>query len=613
VRAESAIASLSVKGCSLAVVIALAGCGFTLTSASGGGDDGVPDGERITLTDDTAADFATNAGVTDTLIAPRGSLEPDAFIVGGLKGRGFAGNLVADASTYDSVVASLGPELGVAYRQVPADWATTAANRPRGLGITTTGNYTILFTGEILLPPGPVTLETDADDRVVVEVALDGTNFGPRLFAHNALATTVLQVPASGWYPFRAAFGQAGGDADWSLAITPMGGAKIKIDGQRLRARVSAERGLIASAFDGTAMLTPSGETAVATVNESYGFNGPGADLPLAAVDRFAMRFAGQVLIDAPGMYTFSADIGTEPNDLFRIWIDGVLVANLWPPTPDRLTATIPLTAGWHDLLVDYGENDLSARVQLRMAGPGIPDGPIDPQRLRPAVAFGLTASFFGFQSYPLTDAGVVNVDLPLSAPIGAVIAAVDFGFGLANQRLSDLTIAILDCHGATTLPQLTTVAPYYYYPADSSCADTPVVPVIPWKFRITDTVPGNDTVLPSSLYNPILIATYSGGDRIPFAPTFSFVSAPRSTPGAIGFAPVEITADLRGALLTFEMRTGADPAELANASWVPVASGAVPVLTASEWVQYRVAISSDGWKLASVDKVDLTYVVPAE
>lgn len=602
---------LSVKGCSIALALSLAGCGFTLSSGSGGDD--VPDGDRITLTDDTAADFATNAGVTDTLIAPRGALEPDAFIVGGLKGRGFAGNRVADGSTYDTVVASLGAELGVAYRQVPADWTTTSANRPRGLGITTTDNYTILFTGEILLPPGPITFETNADDRVLVQIALDGTTFGPKLFAHNGVATTVLQVPASGWYPIRAAFGQAGGDADWSLAITPMGGAKIPIDGQRLRARVSAERGLIASAFDGTAMLTASGETAVSTVDDNYAYAGPGRDLPLAAIDRYSMRFAGQVSIDTPGMYTFSADIGSEPNDLFRIWIDGVLVANLWPPTPSRLTATIPLTAGWHDLLVDYGEEDLSAKVQLRMSGPGIPDGPIDPQRLRPAVAFGLTAPFVAYQNYPLTDAGVVVIDLPLKAPVGAVIASVDYGFALANQRLSDLTVAILDCHGATTLPQLTTLAPYYYYAADSSCVDTPVVPVIPWKFRITDTVPGNDPGPPALLYNPILVATYSGGDRIPFASAFSFVSAPKPTPGAIGFAAVEITADLRGALLTFEMRTGADPAELASASWVPVESGAVPVLTASEFVQYRVAISGDGWKLASVDTVELTYVVPAE
>jgi hypothetical protein len=602
----------AVKGCSIAIALSLAGCGFTLTSGSGG-DDGVPDGVRITLTDDTAADFATNAGVIDTVIAPRGALEPDAFIVGGLKGRGFAGNKVADDSTYETVVASLGPELGVAYRQIPADWSLTTANRPRGLGIPGTDAYTILFTGEILLPPGPVTLETNADDRVIVQIALDGTNFGPKLFAHNAAATTALQVPASGWYPIRAAFGQAGGDADWSLAITPMGGAKITIDGQRLRARVSAERGLIASAFDGTAMLTPSGETAVASVDENYAYAGPGRDLPLASFDRYSMRFAGQVSIDTPGMYTFSADIGTEANDLFRIWIDGVLVANVWPPTPTQLTATLPLTAGWHDLLVDYGEEDLSATVLLRMSGPGIPDGPIDPQRLRPAVAFGLTAPFVAFQSFPLTDAGVVLIDLPLRAPVGAVIASVDFGFGLVNQRLSDLTIAILDCHGATTLPQLTTVAPYYYYAADTSCAGSPVVPVAPWRFRITDTVPGNDPGGPPSLYNPILVATYSGGDRIPFAPTFSFVSAPKPTPGAIGFAQVEITADLRGALLTFEMRTAAEAAGLASASWVPVESGAVPVLTASEWVQYRVAISGDGWKLASVDKVDLTYVVPAE
>lgn len=595
----------------IGMAIALAGCGFTI-DVVGGGDDGVPDGTRITLTDDTAADFADNDGLVDAVIAPRGVIEPDAFILGGLEAHGFAGNHVADASTYDSVIAATsaaGTELGFSYRQVPADWSMTTANRPRGLGITSTDNYTVLYTGEILLPQGTVTLETDADDRAIVQVALDGTTFGERLFAHNSTATIQIQVPAAGWYPIRAALGQGGGSAHWRLEITPLGSPKIRIDGKRLRARARAGGGLIASAFVGKGLLVASGETALSTINQDYGNGSPSHDMGLSSSDAFSMRFAGQVRIETAGAYTFSADVGTEPLDLFRIWIDGTLVANYWPPTPDRRSATLTLSEGWHDLLVDYADEAQTAEVELRMSGPGVTEGPIDPQRLRPAVAFGLTASYVAFANFPLMDAGVVNIPLLITAPAGATIGAVDYGFGIGSQRLSDLTVGLLDCHGVTTLAPLAG-GPYFYFAHDPSCAG---MPVTPWAWRVADTVPGNDVGGTPVLYNPMLVVTYSGGDRMPFAPAFTFQSAAMPTPGAIGFAQPLITADLRGAMLMFEMRAAADPSQLAAASWVPVDSGTVPNATASEWVQYRFAVTSDGWKLASVDKVEITYVVPAE
>lgn len=598
----------------IAVAIAFAGCGFAIQPVLGGGDDGIPEGTRITLTDDTADDFAANAGLVDGVIAKRGVIEPAAFVLGGLEAHAFTGNLVADDSTYDSVTATAATftELGFSYRQVPADWSAIPERRPRGIGIRTTTEYTIFYTGEILLPQGAVTLETDADDRVVIEIALDGTTFGPRLFAHNATVTMPLQVAAAGWYPIRAVLGQAGGTAHWRLEITPLGGAKIPIDGKRLRARVTDGGGLIANAFVGKGLLVAAGETAVATIDEDYGAGPPSHDLPIASTDAFSMRFAGQVHLDAPGMYTFSADVGAEPLDLYRIWIDGALAANYWPPIPDRPKATLSLSEGWHDLLVDYADENLLAKVQLRMSGPDVAEGPIDPKRLRPAVAFGLTAPYFVVANYPLMDAGVINVPLPVVAPGGARIGAVDHGFGIANQPLSDLTVDLLDCQGATPVP-VADPARYFYFAHDPSCAGAPVMPFAPWSLRISDTVPGNVGTLTPLLYNPMLVVTYSGGDRMPFAPAFTFVSAPKPTPGAIGYASVTVTADLRGALVMVELRTGADLEALASAPWIPVPEDTVPALTANEWLQYRLAVTSDGWSLASVDKVEITYVVPAE
>ncbi len=327
---------LIVKGWFVAFVVALAGCGFTLTSGTGGDD--VPEGDRITLTDDTEQDFTTNAGVTDAEIAKRGALEPAAFVLGGLHGRAFAGEHVLPTSTYATALAAVGPELGAAYRQVPSEWDATQ-DRPRGLSINTPTDYTVLHSGEILLPLGSVTLEVHADDIMVIEISFDGgMTFAHRVVSPGTLQTLALQVPAAGWYPIRASYRQSGGNSFWRMAITPLGGAKIPIDGARLRKRLTAEDdGLIASAFDGKALLIPLGEFTVATIDENYASAGPGHDLQTTVTDRFAVRFAGQVRIDTAGDYTFSADIGAEAGDAFRIWIDGAVVANVWPPLVDRL------------------------------------------------------------------------------------------------------------------------------------------------------------------------------------------------------------------------------------------------------------------------------------
>ncbi len=594
------------------------GCGFTI--APSGGDDGIPEGRRITVTDDTEPEFADNGGLIDGVVAARGALEPHAYVVGGLKARGFAGNHVNDTRTYDEVVTAAGTQLGFGYRHVPADWSLTPANRPRGIGILGTDQYTILFTGEILLPQGTVKLLTNADDRVIIQIALDGVTWGPRLFSHQADATLDITVPVAGWYPFRAAYGQAGGDADWSLSYTQLGAGKTTIDATRLRARVTAEPGLVASAFEGKALMAPRGESGVTTVDENYGVGPPSHDLPIIVSDQYSLRFAGQVRIDTPGAYTFTVDIGAEAFDVYRLWIDGVVVANVWPTMTDKLTATLDLSAGWHDLLLDYGEEISLARVQLRLAGPGITDGVIAPERLRPAVAFAHTAPFVAFTNLLLNDAtiagpGVTIVPMPVTAPTGATIAASDYGLGIVNQRFSDLTIDVLDCSGARTLPPITTQELYYYYSAVTSCAGSNVVPATPWAWRVTDTVVGNDLTIIGlpTLYNPMLVQTYAGGDRTPFAPAYEFVSSPKRTTGSIGLGTIDVTADLRGAMLMIEVRSGADPAALAAAPWVPVANGAVPAVEGSEWAQYRIAVTSDGWKLASIDKVDLTYVVPDE
>ena len=589
-------------------------CSFSI-APSGGDDD--PVGGQRTITDDTAADFAAHAELHDGVIAARGAIEPAAFVVGGLHARAYAGNLMDDASTWDSVVADTAsrPLLGEGYRHVPTDWSPDAIKRPRGLGITTTGNFTVLYDGEILLPAGEVMLQVAGDERVVVQVALDGSTFGERLFAKNQTRAITLDVPAPGWYPVRAAYSQAGGDARFVLSLIPAFSAAIPVDGARLRSRVTAAPGLLLQAFTSQVFAVPAGEAATAVIGGMYGATAPALDLGLSA-DDFSLRFAGQIRIDEAGTYTFGADVGTQANDGFRIWIDGQLIAHRWLPAPEQLVGTVDLAPGWHDLLVDFNEDEDTAQLAVQMSGPGVPEGPIDPARLRPVMASGLTASTVVAGSIPLADAtiagpGVTSVLTPLVGPAGAVIDFLDFGIGIGSQRMSDLTLDRLDCDGSTPLALQPTPV-FHYYASDTSCAGA-AVPQPTWGFRVIDRVIGNDpTILTQpTLYAPLMVATYHGGDRIPFAPAVTYVSAPRPTPGAIRYGPVALTTDLRGGAIVFEVRTAADEAALASAPWFAVVDGEVPGAPVGELLQYRLTITTDGWQLATVDKVVLTYAVP--
>jgi hypothetical protein len=66
---------------SVFLLVFVAGCGFSLQTGSG--DDQVPEGRPISIVDDAHDDFVGTR--VDSTIAARGSIEPDAFVVSGLR------------------------------------------------------------------------------------------------------------------------------------------------------------------------------------------------------------------------------------------------------------------------------------------------------------------------------------------------------------------------------------------------------------------------------------------------------------------------------------------------------------------------------------------------
>jgi hypothetical protein len=562
---------------------------------SGGGTDAQ---HAVTIIDDTTDDFARGIA-TEGVVTPWGTVEPAAFVVGGLHARGFDATMFADTDTFDQALAKAGAARGSGYRQLPVDWGF---DRPHGLGIANSDNYGVAFDGEILLPPGALDLQVDVDDRAVVEIALDGANFSTRLAGRvGQVQKITLDTGAGGWFPLRAMFGEDSVTARFVLSYV-QAGATVAIGPERLRARVTNALGLVAFGFDGQAFTTARGEAAVARVDETFGISAPAYDLGMG-FDRFSLRYVGQLLADSDADYALAVDVGADPTDGFRLFVDGNLIASRWLGTPNTPSATVHLARGWHDLLVDYSENQGDARVALKMNG-----AIVDPTHLRPAVANGLTSVFFDPTSRGIPDPGTLALPMPITATSAlARIDFVDYGLRISNHPLTKLTGELDDCKGALAL-QLLPANQYSYFAVDKRCAGLPAMPATPFMFKLVDAMGGDSPAATASEWGVAI--TYHGGDRTPFATVWEYVSAAKPTPSAASIDKITVDGALQGAKQEVFVRTGADEAAVAAAAWALVQADGVPGVPASAFVQYKIALVGDGWQYPVIDRVAIDYTV---
>lgn len=585
----------------LALACVAPACSFDPAFAPG-------EGPTLTLVDDSAADFGAHAQLEDGVVTPWGTLEPAAFVPGGLRARAFDGNHVDDDDSFEDVVLKAQTFLGAAYRQNLLDFGN---GRPPGLGLDRSDDFTIFYEGEILLPEGLQRLELRADDRAIVQIAQDGVTFGQRLFVRTGTASITLDVNRPGWYPIRIALGEAGGNARVLLAIVQQ--ATTPVGPDRLRARITDHTGLVAFAFDAPRLDDAAGETIVPAAEADFGFGSPPYDLDVG-FDGFSLRHAGQLRVDAPGTYTFSADVGADTDNLYRIWIDGTLVASTWEGAPAQPSGSIELAAGWHALVFDFRDDLGEARVTLQQDG-----APIPTDRLRPAVARGLVAAHAPDTAIDLLDPGAVSHGLDLVAPGDAVIDFVDYGFSLENHRVTDLAVELADCMAPQQLPMvvpsLPTFANAHYFASDARCAGQPASATPAWQLTWTDTTAGNDGLVFPRALDPLLVASYHGGEREPFARSIAFISQPKTIDAAalrLGVARVTAAAD--GAAIELAVRAAADEATLATEPWTVVESGKAPALALpaepGALVQYALAVSGDGWQFPSIDKVELDVIL---
>jgi hypothetical protein len=98
-----------------------------------------------------------------------------------------------------------------------------------------------------------------------------------------------------------------------------------------------------------------------------WGQSRPEHSSALTDNDNFSARFTGQVDAPCEGLYEFEV----SGNDGGRLWIDGERIIHLW--VDGNRQGAKYLTAGKHDLKLDYAETRTSACAGRRRAAPRTP------------------------------------------------------------------------------------------------------------------------------------------------------------------------------------------------------------------------------------------------
>lgn len=180
-------------------------------------------------------------------------------------------------------------------------------------------------------------------------------DFGDGTTAETTTPTTTHTYAVGTW---TATLRVRDGEGEQSDAVT-----------QTLVARLPASGapGLRAEWFDTAEFTEPKGTAVVTSLEQRWGSGAPAG----VGVDTWSARFSGRLRVPQTGSYKLygSADDG------YRIYVDGRLVLSQWTRNilfPTRNT-TLPLTAGEHELVVEYVDRSGGASLFVSWLGPGIP------------------------------------------------------------------------------------------------------------------------------------------------------------------------------------------------------------------------------------------------
>ncbi|NUW32651.1 hypothetical protein HTZ77_14590 [Nonomuraea sp. SMC257] len=227
-----------------------------------------------------------------------------------------------------------------------------------------------MYTGEGLFRPFGTTVvqasantaklhvfaSDNAKNVVLVNVGAEPLETALTLNGLSSGTAAVWQSTSDAWTPHRTGSATvSGGKATVTL---PAGSATTLVIG---------EQGLKATYFD-NADLTGASVTRVdPTVNFDWGASSPD---PAIGPDTFSARWTGKVVADKAETYTFI----TTSDDGVRLRVDGKLLIDAWTDHSKRDdTASVALSAGPHDITMEFYDNGYDAIAELRWSSPSIP------------------------------------------------------------------------------------------------------------------------------------------------------------------------------------------------------------------------------------------------
>ncbi|MEV0350004.1 PA14 domain-containing protein [Nonomuraea sp. NPDC050680] len=236
-----------------------------------------------------------------------------------------------------------------------------------------------MYTGEGLFRPfGKTVVQASANSDklhvfasdqsknvVLVNVGADPIDAGLTLTGLTAGTAAIWQSTSDAWTPHRT-----------GTATITGGKATVTLPAGSVTTLVIDQQGLSATYFD-NADLTGATVTRIdPTVNFDWGSAAPA---PAIGADTFSVRWTGKVVADKAETYTFV----TTSDDGVRLWVDGKPLIDNWTDHSKRDdTGQIALTAGAHDIKMEYYDSGYDAIAELRWESPTLPRQIIPTEKL---------------------------------------------------------------------------------------------------------------------------------------------------------------------------------------------------------------------------------------